>query len=66
MIKEITYFSQYKVLEIKRNAVYSYYLEKIGYGNLFYLYGTMEECMPTIDMVLKFIHNANEQDFWGD
>lgn len=66
MIKEITYFYKYKVLEIKRCGEYCYYLEKIGYGNLFYLYSTLEECMPTIDMVLNFIHNANEQDFWGD
>lgn len=65
MIKEKEFFIEYKVLEIKRNKAYEYYLEKIGYGNLFYLYGTMEECMPKPVEVLRYSKIANAQDFWG-
>ncbi len=65
MIKETAFFNNYKVLEIKRNGMYDYYLEKIGYGNLFSLYSTLEECFPAHVDVLKYIKTAESKEFWG-
>ena len=66
MIKEKTFFGEYKVLELKRNGMYEYYLEKIKYGNLCYMYGAYKPCFPTQKMIGEYIETAEKRNFWGD
>ena len=66
MIKEHKYFNCYTVLQIKRNNNYEYYLEKDGYGNLFYMYGTAEECFPKEENVCEYVKEAEEINFWKE
>ena len=64
-MKEQRFFDDYTVLEIKRNGIYSYYLEKDGFGDLLFMYGTEEEAFPCEDVVSEYI-DENAADFWGE
>ena len=65
MMKEKV-FGEYTVLEIKRNGIYNYYLEKQGYGDLLFMYGTEEECFPEEDGVSESIKEAEDINFWNE
>jgi hypothetical protein len=65
-MKEKQFFNNYSIIELQRNGIFQYYLARLGYGNLMYLYGTMKECFPSSDGVLGYIDIANNIGFWND
>lgn len=68
-MKEYKFNKNYNILVLKRNnGTYEYYLEKVNYGNLAFMFGIGEELEPsrfTKDCILDFIKNYESQKFWG-
>lgn len=53
----------YNAIILERNGIYEYYLEKIGYGNLMYLFGVTEK----ITVPEEYIPTEDEAfEFWGE
>ena len=55
MIKEKEFFEEYKVVELNRNGIYEYYLEKDHYAHLFFIYA--------VDEPIKI---SEDSGFWGE
>lgn len=56
----------YNVICIEQGGEFDYYLQKVGYGDLMYIVGTLEPCELTTDYIIKSIAIAIDIDFWRD
>ena len=64
--KLIKFDEEYNIIMIYKNETYEYYLEKIGYGNLFLIFCTKEDIVLNNGYVYEYIEMANNENFWGD
>ena len=59
--------NKYNIITLERVKAYEYYLEKKGYGNLFFMFGISSEMlMLDSEYINKYIEIAEKQNFWGD
>jgi hypothetical protein len=59
------YFDNYSVIILDRNGMHEYYLAKNGYGDLYYILGSVEE-IDIATIVDDYIDAAENECFWGD
>lgn len=57
----------YNIIIIKDDGIFDYYLQKNGYGNLFYMFGLTEKVHPSTlhESYLEHIEIAEDDEFWG-
>lgn len=60
----INFNKDYNVIKIYRTDCVSYYLERIGCGDLFYIASTNKDIELSKKLVLEQIDIANRIDFW--
>lgn len=56
----------YNIIKIYRDKTIEFYLEKIDYGNLYYICGVYEDIELTKDYIYKAIGIAELDNFWED
>lgn len=56
----------YNIIKIYRDKTIEFYLEKIDYGNLYYICGVYEDIELTRDYIYKAIGIAELDNFWGN
>ena len=52
----------YNAIILERNGMYDYYLEKVGYGDLMFLFGFAEK----IEVGEEHISEELADEFWGE
>lgn len=55
----------YNIVKIYRKNIIDFYLEKIGYGHLFYIVGTQNDIELTNNYIYICIGNVERSGFWG-
>lgn len=58
--------NSYTLITIVRPNIVEYYLEKLGYGHLFYVVGTQNEIRLADEYIQHCINIAEETKFWGE
>lgn len=69
-MKEYKLDNIYNIIILKRNnGIYEFYLEKIGYANLAFMFGIREELSPhdfKTSYINGFIKEYETQKFWNN
>jgi hypothetical protein len=68
-MKEYKFNENYNILILKRyNGIYEYYIEKVNYGNLAYMFGLGEAVAPIClkKLILNIIKSYEFKKFWKD
>lgn len=58
--------TQYNVLLIEQDGIFEYYLQKVGYGDLMHIVGTLEKIELDDDYIIQSISGAIQENFWRD
>lgn len=58
--------NDYNVIKLYKGDIIEFYLEKIDYGNLYYICGVYEDMELTKDNIYQSIRIAELDNFWGD
>lgn len=66
MIKTIKHNTKYNLIRLERNGLFEFYIEKIGYGHLFYVCGVERNIILSRDYVTQHIEFAEEENFWKE
>lgn len=56
----------YNVICMEQDGVFNYYLQKVGYGDLMHIVGTLEKIALSDDYILDSITAAKDEKFWRD
>ena len=62
----INFNKEYNIIKIYRDDTIEFYLEKIDYGNLFFMVGTYEDMKLTDDYINNFIEITKNDSFWEE
>ncbi len=69
-MKEYQFDNHYNIIVLQRKSgPYEYYLEKVNYSSLAFMFGIHKELDPsgfTKDCVFHFIKKYENQKFWGE
>ena len=65
-MKEIKFNEKYNIIQLKRKNIYEWYIEKIGYGSLFYMIGCENNVKPKNNYIADMIKIAENNKFWGE
>lgn len=69
-MKEYQFNKNYNIIILKRkNGFYEYYIEKVNFGSLAFMFGIEEEIEPSEfekSYIQGFIKNYEKQKFWGE
>lgn len=63
-VEIIKYNRNYNVIIIYKNNLLEYYLEKKGYGDLFYMFGAYDNFEIIPEIVEDHILVAKKRNFW--
>ena len=56
----------YNIVKIYKNDMIDFYLEKIGYGDLYFIVGTENDIELTNNYIYISIGIAEQNKFWGE
>lgn len=56
----------YNIIKIYKNDMIDFYLEKNGYGDLYFIVGTEKDIELTNNYIYIAIGRAEQENFWGE
>lgn len=62
----INFNKEYNIIKIYRDDTIEFYLEKIDYGNLFFMVETCQDMKLTDDYINNFIEITKNDSFWEE
>lgn len=58
---------EYNIISFTQYVLKEFYLQKRGYGNLYYIVGVLEQDFElSRDYILQTIEIAENENFWGE
>lgn len=56
----------FNIIKIYKDDMIDFYLEKIGYGDLYFIVGTQNDTELTNHYIYMAIGRAEQNEFWGE
>lgn len=56
----------FNIIKIYKDDMVDFYLEKIGYGDLYFIVGTQNDIELTNHYIYMAIGRAEQNEFWGE